>query len=203
MAKASKKYSIADFRLAIEAVGASPKAIADELGCTRGTVYSYLRRFPELKVVYEKAKGAQVEDKPLYPKEKFEEAIKLSFGVKASVAAAAGCSRQTVDNAFERWPELREQFDLQRSTLVSLATNSLVNEIINSKSEGHTRAYMFVLKTLGKEEGFIERNEVTGADGAALLNISPDIVKQVDELGLNLNEVLKNLVAMRQAEMEA
>lgn len=195
MAKASKKYSVADFRLAIEAAGASPAAIARELNCTRGTVYSYLKRFPELKAAYEAAKGATVEDKPLYPKEKFEEAIKLSFGVKASVAAAAGCSRQTVDNAFERWPELREQFDLQRSALVSLATNSLVNEIINSKSDGHTRAYMFVLKTLGKDEGFVERSEVTGADGASLLDISPEIAEQVKSLGLNLNEVLKHFLS--------
>lgn len=179
----------------MEAVGASPSAIARELGCSRSAVYAYLR-IPELKAKYEALKGGQVEDKPLFPKERFEEAIKLSFGVKASVAAAVGCSRQTVDNAFERWPDLREQFDVQKSALVSLATNSLVQEVINSKSEGHTRAYMFVLKTFGKDEGFVERSEVTGADGAALLDISPDVAQQIKDLGLNINEVLRALVAM-------
>lgn len=196
MAKAARKYSVADFRLAIEAVGASPSAIARQLGCTRGTIYSYLKRFPELRTAFETVRGAQVEEKPLYPKEKFEAAIKQSHGVKAAVAAAVGCSRQTVDNYLERWPELRELMDAARSELVSSATTALVNEIANSKSEGHTRAYMFVLKTLGKDEGFVERSEVTGADGAALLDVPPDILKQITDAGLNVAEVLRNFAAM-------
>lgn len=201
MAKASKKYSIADIRLAIEAVGASPAAIARELDCTRGTVYSYLKRFPELKTAYEAAKGATVEEKPQFSKEAFEKAIKDSHGVKAAVAAAVGCSRQTVDNYFERWPELVEQMDAARSSLVSKATSALVQDIENKDSDGHTRAYMFVLKTLGKDEGFVERSEVTGADGAALLDISPEIAEQVKSLGLNLNEVLKHFLSLPPPEM--
>lgn len=199
MVKASKKYSVADIRLAIEAAGASPKAIADELGCSRSAVYGYLK-IPEIKVIYEKLKGGQIEDKPLYSKEAFEKAIKLSFGVKASVAAAVGCSRQTVDNALERWPDLREKFDAARSSLVSLATGALVKEIKNKKSEGHTRAYMFVLKTFGKDEGFVERSEVTGADGAALLGIPEDLAKQLIASGYNVAEILRNLAAMAPPE---
>lgn len=195
MPKVARRYSVADVRIAIEKAGASPKAIGDVLGCSRGTVYSYLK-IPELKAAFEKAKGATVEDKPLYPKEVFQEAIQKSFGVKASVAAMVGCSRQTVDNAFERWPELKEQFDAARSMLVSKATSALVDEIDNPKSEGHTRAYMFVLKTFGKEEGFVERSEVTGADGAGLLDVSPDVLEQIKAAGLNVAEVIKNLAAM-------
>ncbi len=195
MAKVGRKYGITEFRLAIERVGASPTLIARELNCATGTVYSYLKRYPELKAVYEAVKGGAVEDKPQFPKEVFEKAIKESYGVKSSVAAAVGCSRQTVDNALERWPELKEQFDSARSTLVSKATSALVSEIDRPGCEGHTRAYMFVLKTLGKDEGFVERSEVTGADGAALLDISPEIAKQVQSLGLNLNEVLKHFLS--------
>lgn len=201
MAKAAKKYSVADFRLAIEAVGASPAAIARELNCTRGTVYSYLKRFPELKKVYEGAKGEAVEDKPQFPKEKFEEAIRLSMGVKSSVAAIVGCSRQTVDNALERWPELREKLDAARAVLIGMAAGALVDDIQDKTSPGHQRAYMYTLKTQAKDEGFVERSEVTGADGAALLDIPPDLLKQINETGLNVAEVLKNLVAMRQLEL--
>lgn len=195
MAKAARKYTVTEMKLAIERSGASPAAIARELNCTRGTVYSYLKRFPELKAAYEAAKGGQVEDKPQFPKEVFEKAIKESYGVKASVAAAVGCSRQTVDNALERWPELKEQFDNARAMLVQKATSALVSEIDRPGSDGHTRAYMFVLKTLGKDEGFVERSEVTGADGASLLDISPEIAEQVKSLGLNLNEVLKHFLS--------
>lgn len=195
MAKAAKKYSVADFRLAIEAAGASPAAIARELNCTRGTVYSYLKRFPELKAVYEAAKGGQVEDKPLYPKEIFEKAIQLSFGVKSAVAYMVGCSRQTVDNAFERWPELKEQFDTASAVLVGMATAALVDDIQDRSSVGHQRAYMYTLKTKGGDEGFRERTEITGADGASLMDISPEIAEQVKSLGLNLNEVLKHFLS--------
>lgn len=199
MAKAVKKYSIADFRLAIERAGASPAAIARELSCTRGTVYSYLKRFPELRTSYESAKGGAVADNPQYPKEAFEAAIKTSHGVKAAVAAAVGCSRQTVDNALAKWPELAEQLDAARSLLVSKATSALVDDIENGASEGHVRAYMFVLKTFGKDEGFVERSEVTGADGSPLVDVPADVINQINQAGLNVAEVLKNFAAMVQA----
>ena len=200
MGKANnKKYSVADFRLAIERAGASPAAIARELACTRGTVYSYLKRFPELKAAYETAKGGVVEDKPQFPKEKFEEAIRLSMGVKSSVAAIVGCSRQTVDNALERWPELRESLDAARAVLIGMAAGALVDDIQDKTSPGHQRAYMYTLKTQAKDEGFVERSEVTGADGAALMDVSPDVLQSIKDAGLNVAEVLKNFAAMVQA----
>lgn len=195
MPKVARRYSVADVRIAIEKAGASPKAIGDVLGCSRGTVYSYLK-IPELKAAFEKAKGATVEDKPLYPKELFEKAIQSSHGVKALVAMNAKCSRQTVDNAFKRWPELVDQFDAAKSELVGKATSALVDDIENKASDGHQRAYMFVLKTFGKDEGFVERSEVTGADGAGLLDVSPDVLEQIKAAGLNVAEVIKNLAAM-------
>lgn len=201
MGKPKRKYTITEMCRAIEAVGASPSKIARELHCSTGTVYTYARKYPEVKAAFEKAKGQPVEENPKYPKALFIEAIEKSHGVKASVAALLKCSRQTVDNYLERDSELAEAFDAARSTLVGKAANALVNEIENPASDGHTRAYMFVLKTLGKDEGFVERSEVTGADGAALLEIAPEIAQQVSELGLNVNEVLRNLVLMRQAEV--
>lgn len=199
MGKASKKYSIADMRLAIEAVGASPAAIAKRLNCATGTVYSYIRKYDEIRAAYEKAKGVAVEDKPQFPKEVFENAIKLSFGVKSCVATLVGCSRQTVDNALERWPELVEQLATAKANLVGIATGALVDDIMDRSSPGHQRAYMYALKTQAKDEGFVERSEVTGADGAALMDVSPEIIQQIKDAGLNIGEVLKNFAAMVQA----
>lgn len=198
MAKSNQKYSILDVRKAIEAAGPSRAAIARELHCSTATVSRYIRVFPEVAEAFERAQGKPVIDSPQYPKAAFEAAIKQSHGVKASVAAAIGCSRQTVDNALERWPELVELLDAARSSLVSIATSALVNDINSPTSDGHVRAYMFVLKTFGKDEGFVERSEVTGADGAALLDVSPDVLKQITDAGLNVAEVLKNFAAMVQ-----
>lgn len=186
-------------RLAIEAVGASPAAIAKRLNCATGTVYSYIRKYDEIRAAYEKAKGVAVEDKPQFPKEVFENAIKLSFGVKSCVATLVGCSRQTVDNALERWPELVEQLATAKANLVGIATGALVDDIMDRSSPGHQRAYMYALKTQAKDEGFVERSEVTGADGAALMDVSPEIIQQIKDAGLNIGEVLKNFAAMVQA----
>lgn len=189
-------FSITEVRRVIEAVGASPSAIARELNCSTSTIYTYIRKYDEIKAAYEKAKGGEVEEKPQFPKEKFENAIKLSYGVKASVAAIVGCSRQTVDNAFGRWPDLVNQFDVAKSTLLGMATGAMVDDIMDKTSPGHQRAYMFVVKTQGKDEGFVERSELTGADGAALLDVSPDVLKQITDAGLNVAEVLKNFADM-------
>jgi len=195
MPKVARRYSVADVRIAIEKAGASPKAIGDVLGCSRGTVYSYLK-IPELKAAFEKAKGATVEDKPLYPKEVFQEAIVMSYGVKSAVASMVGCSRQTVDNALERWPELNDELDAAKARLVGIATGALIDDIQDRTSPGHQRAYMYALKTQAKDEGFVERSEVTGADGAGLLDVSPDVLEQIKAAGLNVAEVIKNLAAM-------
>src|SRR5690606_29438464 len=104
-----------------------------------------------------------VEERPQFPREVFLRAIPGSHGVIAAVASAVGCSRQTVYNAVERWPDLAESLDKEKSTLISLAKSALVADVQNAESDGHQRAYMFVLRTLGKDEGFVERAEVDGS----------------------------------------
>jgi len=192
-------YDLRHFREVIDRVGASPAAIAREIGCSRGTVYAYLRRYPELKASFEQVRGAAVADRVQFSKESFEKAIKESRGIKAAVATALECSRQTVDNALERWPDLREQLDAARSGLVAKAASALAKDVEDRQSDGHQRAYMFVLKTLGKDEGFAERQEITGADGAALFDLSPEVRKLVEDMGLDVSEVVKQFENMVRA----
>lgn len=192
-------YDLRHFREVIEQMGAHPATIAKVIGCSRGTVYAYLRKYPELKAAFEAKRGAAVADQAQFSKEAFEKAIRDSYGVKAAVAAAVGCSRQTVDNALERWPELRELLDAARSGLVAKASSALAADVENAASDGHQRAYMFVLKTLGKDEGFVERSEVTGADGAGLFDLSPEVVKLVEEMGLDVSEVARQFESMVRA----
>lgn len=192
-------YDLRHFREVIEQTSASPAAIAREMGCSRGTVYAYLRKYPELKAAFERVRGDKLAGRTQFDKASFEAAIRDSHGVKAAVAAAMGCSRQTVDNALERWPELREQLDAARSGLVAAATSALAADVENKGSDGHVRAYMFVLRTLGKDEGFVERSEVTGADGAGLFDLSPEVMKLVQEMGLDVSEVARQFESMVKA----
>ncbi|GIL09293.1 MAG: hypothetical protein BroJett033_8040 [Chloroflexota bacterium] len=193
------KYTVSDFGAAIKRVGASPARIAAELGCARGTVYAYLRKYPELRALYERLRGEPLGDQAQFGREAFVEAISKSNGVKAAVAAAVRCSRSTVDNALERWPELREMLDAQRAGLVGEAASALVRDVRTPDSDGHQRAYMFVLRTLGKDEGFTERTEVTGADGAGLLELSSEVVKLIETMGLDMSEVVRQFEAMVRA----
>lgn len=194
-----RRFEIGEMRRAIDEVGASPKLIAARLGCTRSTVYAYVRKYPEIKAAYEAARGGQVEEKAQFTKEAFETAIRDSHGVKAAVAAAVGCSRQTVDNALERWPDLHEALDAARSGLVAAAVSALATDIKDAKSDGHQRAYMFALRTLGKDEGFTERTEVTGADGVGLFDLSDETVRLIERMGLDTSQVAKQFEQMVKA----
>jgi transposase-like protein len=203
-----REYDLASFRKAIEEHG-TVAAIARALGCQRATVYSYLRKYPELQAVFDKKNGgektitpAEDDSRTAHTKESVLAAINKSRGIKASVASALGCSRQTVDNYLKRWPELKEALDAERSALVAISVSALAADVQNSESRGHQAAYMFVLRTLGKEDGFIERAEVTGADGKNLFEISPLALRYANLMDWDWSAVGAHLdrMIMMQAE---
>ena len=179
-------------RQAIEAGNGSPARIATKLGCARSTVYAYIRRYPELKAAFEGSRGAVVEDRRHYPHEALVEAIRQSEGYKARVAAALGCSRQTVDNYFRDDPDLHDAFEAERAKSIGLATSKLMNDVKN----GDQKAYMYLLKTIGKDEGFTERSEVSGKDGAPLLEFTPEQIKLLETHGTTVQQQLNRLFDM-------
>ena len=197
-----KEYDLASFRKAIEEHG-NVSAIARALDCQRSTVYSYLRKYPELQAAFDKKNGgekamipASSDEQTKHSKEAVVAAIQRSRGIKASVASALGCSRGTVDNYLKRWPELQEMFDAERSSLVAVATSALVSDVNNSESKGHQSAYMFVLKTIGKDEGFVERSEVSGPDGRSLFELPPDVLRMAEMIGFDWTAVGAQLARM-------
>lgn len=163
-----RKFDTGAVRRAIDEVGASPAKIAGLLGCTRSTVYKYLRQYPELKAAYETAKGEPVEARKKFSRAVVEDAITRGHGVKSVVAGLLGCSRQTVDNYLAEWPDLAEMFEAARGGLIGKALSALVSDIENPVSDGHVRAYMYVLKTLAKDDGFSERVQLSDPDDAPL-----------------------------------
>lgn len=192
----NRQLSLADLRLAVEEVGASPAALAERLNISRSTVYDKLRKYPELKQAFEKKRGEPLQERTQNSYEAVKAAIEQSHGIKASVAAALGCSRQTVDNYLKLWTDLAELLESQRSKLVTTAVSALVKDIQDPIADGHQRAYLFVLKTLGKDEGFAERQEITGADGGNLFELPPDVVAFVKDTGLNVAEALRQFAEM-------
>lgn len=186
-----RKYDMASVRLAIEVVGPSPSKIAAYLGANRATINRYLKRYPELKAAAAR-QGDPAVDRPQYPENVFIEAIKGSKGIKSAVVRRVGCSRGTLENAIIRWPQLEQLIEDERHSLVDFAESKLLEQIQNNDM----RAILFTLETLGKDRGWSKRTEISGKDGAPLFNIPQDVVKLIEQRGLDMNQVLSHFVNM-------
>lgn len=138
------------------------------------------------------------------PLEQFEQIANACGGILSDIAANFKVARNTVYNWCEADPEFKEALADSRERFVDLAESNLrklvagvpaieKDELGNSRFAGWVErpsetAIIFTLKTRGKKRGYVERQEVTGADGADLIpprTLSPEEARQY---GLNLNE---------------
>lgn len=71
------------------------------------------------------------------------------------------CAPETIRNYARRYATVKEALLSERASLVDLAEMGFKSAIINKEPW----ALAFALKTLGKHLGYVERQEVTGADG--------------------------------------
>jgi hypothetical protein len=100
-----------------------------------------------------------------------------SMGVKTVVARRLGCSWDTVDRYAKRYTTVQQALDTERELLIDMAEVKLGERVMM----GEWPAIQFVLKTLGKERGYTERQEITGAEGGAMIinytgNVNPEDV---------------------------
>lgn len=99
-----------------------------------------------------------------YTPEQIIKALKNTGGIIKNAAEAIGCSRQTVYNYMDEYPEVEAARDNEVETLIDFAEEKLVEQI----GQGNMTAIIFFLKCRAKVRGYVERQEVTGADGAAI-----------------------------------
>lgn len=72
------------------------------------------------------------------------------------------------------------------------------SKLLQGVNDGDMRAILFTLETLGKERGWTKRTEVTGADGAALFDLSPETLEMLDELGADKTKLARQFEQMVQ-----
>jgi hypothetical protein len=101
-----------------------------------------------------------------YSAAKVIEAIQGSFGIKTVIATRLGCTRGTVDNYIARYPTVEAAWHDERGRLVDMAQASW-----SETDAGQDWAVRYVLSTLGKNDGFSDRVELTGAEGEPLLPV--------------------------------
>lgn len=138
--------------------------------------------------------------KPRVTKATVAAAIKGSRGVKSVIAKRLDCARNTVYNYLERWPDLKTLLDDESEMLVDAAEIKLFDLIV----DGDVRAITFALATKGKNRGYSQRTEITGADGGAIV-IAPDVLSTLAQLGLDTSDVAREfeaLIRLKAAQMQ-
>lgn len=98
-------------------------------------------------------------------KRAFLEAYKKSLGNITLACENVGIDRGTYYNWIERDEAFRAEVEAANEVSIDFVENSLMKQI----KEGNTTATIFYLKTKGKHRGYVERQEMTGRDGSALI----------------------------------
>ena len=93
------------------------------------------------------------------------EALREKHGNLSAAARFLGCSRNTISRYIDLYPTVKAVADEERETLIDFAENQLFKQV----QDGNITAIIFTLKTIGKLRGYVERQEVTGADGGAVM----------------------------------
>jgi hypothetical protein len=103
--------------------------------------------------------------KPRFTPAQIIAALKKSKGMVFLAAKRLECDPDTIQNYCKRYPAVERVKQAQRGEMVDLAESGLLTAIKN----GEAWAIAFALKTLGKERGYVERQELTGQDGAGMV----------------------------------
>jgi hypothetical protein len=87
-----------------------------------------------------------------------------THGMVFLAAQRLGCAPVTIYRRAKKVKAVREVIDSQRGKMLDTAELKLENAILN----GEPWAITLALKTIGKHRGYVERAEVTGAEGKDL-----------------------------------
>jgi len=113
-------------------------------------------------------------------------AIRNSYGNITIIAERLGCERMTIYNWLQKDEEIAQMIKDEREKIVDLAESKLVSKV----EEGSETMIALVLKTLGRERGYVEKQNIVNEN----VNYNIDLSKLTDE---QLQE-LKRKIAKRE-----
>lgn len=111
--------------------------------------------------------------------EDVEPLIDEKRGNIAAIARALDVSRHTVYARINESVTLQGKLDDARESMIDTAESQLYQQI----EDGNMTAIIFFLKTRGKSRGYVERQEVTGADGGAVEFVINQVAARDDDSG--------------------
>jgi hypothetical protein len=100
-----------------------------------------------------------------YTDTELADGLRKAKGLITVAAQLIGCDTKTLRTRLDKSEDLRQiQLDA-REGIIDLAELALEKAIRN----GESWAVAFTLKTIGKQRGYVERQEHTGADGGPMV----------------------------------
>jgi hypothetical protein len=115
-------------------------------------------------------------DKTEQHKKAIIEALEKSLGVVTTACKTVGIGRTTFYGWLQDDPEFAKEVDDIQNIALDYAESQLHKQI----GKGNTSATIFYLKTKGKKRGYIERQEITGADGMPT-NFQIEIIDKTED----------------------
>ena len=94
-----------------------------------------------------------------------EKAIQDKRGNLAAIGRQFGVTRQAVAKRVHGSAKLQKAWNEARETMLDNAETELYEQVLG----GNIAALIFFLKTQGKSRGYVERQELTGADNGPLV----------------------------------
>ncbi len=88
-------------------------------------------------------------------------AARNSKGFVTTIAKTLGVSRKHIYTLMKKYPTFAQAIEDERETIKDFAESKLFQLI----DEGNPTAILFFLKCRAKDRGYVERTEITGADG--------------------------------------
>lgn len=92
-----------------------------------------------------------------FTKERVGEVLTACAGKVSIAAGKLGCTRQSIYDYLQRYPDLKVILEDARVKLIDTAEDALQAAVI----EGEAWAVCFALKTVGKKRGYVERSEIS------------------------------------------
>jgi hypothetical protein len=102
--------------------------------------------------------------KKRYSDRKIIGALAASGGMVYLAAKSLGCDPGTIYKRAKENCEIQNAIDNARGEMIDAAETALKVAVLNREAW----AVCFTLKTIGKERGYTERNEITGKGGEAI-----------------------------------
>ena len=108
---------------------------------------------------------------------KFKLAVIGSRGIQNEIAKRCGVERSTITNYLTKRPELRILIEQEREKMIDIAEDEL-DKLIKC---GSFKAIQLLLKTKGKNRGYVEKQEIEHSGGIEPITISFQLPENVEK----------------------